>query len=933
MRLIKKFALISGIFLSSIVIVLSGAGIYLYCHPERIKTMIEGALASATGSSCGIERLSLSLKPLAIEAGGIFLKNPDSQQAFSMEIPFIRTDMTVEGPWSHRTLILENTQVRGVSMNFTSQSLPPLKKSTSFPARMAKGLVSLLFFRDVRFQSGEILDGQVSASLGDQTVQAFKIYAKANVRQPLFFSFALEAENASRKMSFKAPNVTLAGGNAFDINDPEVSGTLQAKNIKFRDAGLEIRNMDIESTFTYYHATQNLDAENLEVCCEGIALAADAGAPFPPIDIRLTAEGISSRYPVFDVTNAILQILPAKIRPASPHILNGNIRFHFPKGRIDTGKKSVSMPEVQLEAFGLKNLFLDILVEENRINLTLQGKKTAILQAAAAYRLLPPDWNISAKDAIRINASGLLTGPWQVDTKLSFEDLAFKNRDESLMGERISLSARMESVVSLENSSMTFNTAFEAKSGETLYDRYYLDLGKNAIVSSFNGICRFRERLLELSRFRFDLTDILPVEIKGHFKQGAPTGNPGKDKEPASDFTVIITRVPLAPIFQFLLQESYKNEKSFLANLETAGTVSSEVRIQGSENGWQAKGRIGWQEGALGLPDKGIALKGIHLDLPVWYQAGWSGAADEGLRGKLAIQSMAVYPLPEQPLNILITTAPNRISVDSPTMIRIPGGNLLLGPVQAENVFSRNISVLTRLALDEINLQPFLSGIRAIPPDGAIKGALTGKLDPVRYESHSITSQGELTADVFGGTLILSDLGASGIFTSAPVFKLNAHWKDLLLAEMTTDTTFGKIEGILKGHIRDFEIASGQPQKFDLLVETVPKKGIPQTISIKAIDNIAQIGGGQSPFMGLAGSFASVFKKFPYKKIGIRAYLENDMFTINGTSKEGRTEYLVKRGSVSGVNIVNQNPDNRISFKDMVKRIKRITRKGGAVVH
>ena len=56
------------------------------------------------------------------------------------------------------------------------------------------------------------------------------------------------------------------------------------------------------------------------------------------------------------------------------------------------------------------------------------------------------------------------------------------------------------------------------------------------------------------------------------------------------------------------------------------------------------------------------------------------------------------------------------------------------------------------------------------------------------------------------------------------------------------------------------------------------------------------------------------------------------MFTVNGTIREGGTEYLVKRGSFSGVDIVNQNPDNRISFKDMVKRIKRVGAKGGPVV-
>jgi hypothetical protein len=58
--------------------------------------------------------------------------------------------------------------------------------------------------------------------------------------------------------------------------------------------------------------------------------------------------------------------------------------------------------------------------------------------------------------------------------------------------------------------------------------------------------------------------------------------------------------------------------------------------------------------------------------------------------------------------------------------------------------------------------------------------------------------------------------------------------------------------------------------------------------------------------------------------MGVRSSLENDVFRINGTIKEGGTEYLVKRRGLSGVNVVNLNPDNRASFKDMVKRIRRI---------
>jgi hypothetical protein len=284
--------------------------------------------------------------------------------------------------------------------------------------------------------------------------------------------------------------------------------------------------------------------------------------------------------------------------------------------------------------------------------------------------------------------------------------------------------------------------------------------------------------------------------------------------------------------------------------------------------------------------------------------------------------------LPEQPLNILLNAGPNRISVESSTIIKVPGGDVCLGSVQVEKLFGPDLTIHTRLDFDEIKLEPLLTKIWMHP----LTGTLTGTLNPIQYENHTVTTRGELKANVFEGKIILSGLGASGVFTSAPVFKFNVKWEDLLLSEMTRNTAFGTIEGILEGHLRDVEMAYGQAQRFNLLLETVQKKGFPQKISVKAIENIAQIGGGQSPFMGLAGAVASFFKKFPYEKIGIRASLENDVFTVNGTIREGDTEYLVKRGSFSGVNVVNQNPDNRISFKDMLKRIKRIGATGGPVV-
>jgi hypothetical protein len=109
-----------------------------------------------------------------------------------------------------------------------------------------------------------------------------------------------------------------------------------------------------------------------------------------------------------------------------------------------------------------------------------------------------------------------------------------------------------------------------------------------------------------------------------------------------------------------------------------------------------------------------------------------------------------------------------------------------------------------------------------------------------------------------------------------------------------------------------------------MLLETAEQGRGNQKISIRAVENISRIGSGQSPFSGFAGVLTTFFETLGYKKIGVRATLNNDYFTVNGTIKENGSEYIMKRGGISGVNIVNRNPDNRIRFKDMVNRIKRV---------
>ncbi|MDD2390348.1 MAG: hypothetical protein PHP23_11525, partial [Desulfobacterales bacterium] len=485
---------------------------------------------------------------------------------------------------------------------------------------------------------------------------------------------------------------------------------------------------------------------------------------------------LSMQYPLIDIKDAAIHMPQAKINLTSRNILMRDIRIHIPEGRVDAEKKTIAISESKFDASGLKNLLINGSLKENKLTLSVKGRETDFFHLADSNGLIPSGWAFNARDSFQINVVEKDNGIWSLRSTLSVEKLVFQNKDGSNMGENISLDMDMDSVLDLNNSELILAASLNAREGEALFDRYYLNLEKNPLITAGNGYYHIQKKYLQLSRLSFELTDILPLEIKGRFNPEPLTGH--------TDFTVSMPPVSIKPIFEHFLREPYKTEKPFLSTLETEGTVSATFRINEFDNSWQAAGRFVWQEGNLLSEENNISLKGIYLDLPVWYKTALSSAPVEPLKGRFAVQSVTVPLLPEQPLNMALFVSPNRISVESPTEIRTPGGDFRIGPVLVEALFSPELAIHTSLSFDGIKLQPFLSGVWPHP----LTGSFSGILDPVRYNAHAVTSDGEVTAEVFGGRVVFSRLGASGIFTPSPVFQNDGQWDNLLLSEITADT-------------------------------------------------------------------------------------------------------------------------------------------------
>lgn len=133
--------------------------------------------------------------------------------------------------------------------------------------------------------------------------------------------------------------------------------------------------------------------------------------------------------------------------------------------------------------------------------------------------------------------------------------------------------------------------------------------------------------------------------------------------------------------------------------------------------------------------------------------------------------------------------------------------------------------------------------------------------------------------------------------------------------------------GLIKGSLKNFSMEYGQPSSFDLVIETDTSRSVPKLISVDAINNLSIVSTGSGAISAILSSGVNqFFKDYPYSQIGMRCTLKDDIFKLRGLVHDSGKEYLVRKALFRGVDIVNQNPDNYISFKDMAERMSRITK-------
>ena len=910
MTLKRKLVLVICIIPILLGACLAGIILYYYHHPSRIKELVERSVSASTGMLCVVENLSYSLKPMALEARGIRLEPGKGQRGFLLEIPDLTAEVSLTGRFGEKSLVLKALEISGFSARVSGDmALPKAEQKAappSFFTRAVRRLSAFFLFKEFKIETAQVNNGTLLFESVDQTIQVERVRAKLAPGRPVDISCTAQAVWPVKKMRFSAPRIHLETDQAISLVSPKLGGILKVEEAQFESPHADVAAITAAATCMYEHDRKAVSFHSVDIRLKGIQTKQGFGKGIIPEDVHLTSDGL------FDLSENRVDVPRLSLAGEDLLYLTGSLKAGFgPQGAIEF--------QGDVDSSLLKNLKLSLDLGQEKADIRLQGQNMDLIQSLASLKWLPPGWTFEGLESMEVNASMNKDQQWDVIGQLDLKGVSFESPDAVHMGEGITATVKAHAVIDLRDSQVMAKTSIGVGEGELLCDKFYADLRRNGFLGSCEGLYDLVKKSLQVSHLKLGLKDVLTVEGAGTLVLG---------RAPRADLSIRVRETPLKPIFHVFVLEPFKAENPFLGSLNMGGAISAAVNLNGTQTDWTARGHCHWVDGTFSSEDGGFSFQGIALDLPMWLQSGKHGEGESMEKGALSIRSTTLPMLPEQAVRVSLDALPNQLAISSPTHLKIPGGELLVGRVAGRDIHSSKRSIETSLTIEEIQLEPLLSHIWPQP----IKGTVKGKLAPILLQGGSVQTMGEIYVSAFDGEIRLSDFRVSGIFDPGPVVKFDAGWDNMSLAMLTSGTGFGKIEGVLRGHAKGCEIAYGQPQAFDLLLEPVKREGVPQKISVKAVENISQIGGGQSPFMGVAGAFASIFKEFPYKKIGIRASLANDVFKINGTIKEGGTEYLIKRGGISGVNVVNQNPDNRVSFKDMVKRIKRVTADGGGPV-
>ena len=588
------------------------------------------------------------------------------------------------------------------------------------------------------------------------------------------------------------------------------------------------------------------------------------------------------------------------------------------KAGLDLGRKTMVLNSLEARFPGIAPLFVAGRyglgkTQTAEVRLESHGQDIPALRALAAP-FLPESlagWDLGGAADLSLEvrrpaASGV---DWGFSGTLSLAQARLNDPLFTIAGEGLDPVLKIEGEYAASKD-LSFRSALDIGQGESLWKAVYVSWSKHPLKMTASGRYHLDSGAMDVLAARFVFPTIGEVNLSGIVKI-----------RPSTSFDLSSeARLSLGPLYSLYAQTGVSEEN----RMTLEGTMGAGLQVKKDGDDLLVTGKVTLADLNLERPATKTALLDVDAELPVHYELGRAvtdsrdGPFPE--EGFLRIGEFQNPFVTLKPVAVSLRVGANAFSIE-PLTLELYGGGLELGRTNFRvDPKSGSLQGVGSLALRDLDISLF--PIQS--PQFKLTGKVQAEFPRLDISPREIALSGRGEAAVFGGKVVLRDLAVSNPFTPGRSISLNIDLLDLDLKKLTDEVPFGEVTGLVRGEVRNLVISYRQPERFEFRIESVPRKGVPQTFSLKAVDNLTVLSSGQQASVGTSRFWMRFIRGFRYEKLGIISTLRNDTFTLNGTIHEGGVEYLVKKPALFGINVINRMPEKLISFKEMTSRLRRV---------
>ncbi|HEY6642088.1 hypothetical protein [Povalibacter sp.] len=546
-----------------------------------------------------------------------------------------------------------------------------------------------------------------------------------------------------------------------------------------------------------------------------------------------------------------------------------------------------------------------------------------LLALATSFQIPLPNVTGAGFVTASLTASGKDDAIGQAAMTAKLIDITAANAEGSLAAEKFSVD--MQAEVTQSRGDWHFNSRLRSDSGQAYAQPIFLDLGAHPIQATARGVW-LRDGVLQVDHFSLDHREV--AQGKGRARVNFDAEQPLQDLQLQLDGL----RFPgaYAAYFQPLLLDTA------FRSMTTAGALAGGISIVDG-----VPRRIDLRFDGLTLDDgaRTVVLRDLSGDWH-WLDATESTAADRdddddtdepqtAAASHLRWSGGALLNLDLGASELKFRTEGRQVRLLEPARIPILDGALNLESFRVRNAGMPNIAFMVDAAIEPISVR-LLCNAFGWPEFG---GQISGKISKLRVRQNVATLGTTLQAQVFDGTVRISDLKLEQPFSKWPRFYSNIALQDLDLALVTGAFSFGGISGRLSGDIKGLELFNWSPVAFDASLYTPANDRSKHRISQRAVQDIGSIGGGGAGVTAaLSSGVMRFFDDFNYDRLGFSCRLQNDVCHMDGVAPAPNGGYyLVKGKGLPRIDVIGG--ARRVDWPRLIQQLIAVTESQGPVVN